>query len=348
MIRKTGHIDAVLRHRVRADTPCRSTRRKLLFALGAGAFTAPLALLAQQRTRIPRIGWLQLHADSESRHAAFLQGLRELGYIEGQNLVIERRAAGSKEDRLATLAAELIRLRVDVLVALEPPAVIAAKNSTTTIPIVMRSTDDPVEGEWVASLARPGGNITGVTSYSTALIGKRMELLREMLPHLSRVAVLWDPDGPVAAPNFHKITAAARALGVQVQSLETRSAMDFETAFNAAVKARAGALFPLRSPLIVEERKHIAGLALKRKLPAIYDDREFVEAGGLMSYGTNLADSYRRAASYVDKILKGAKPADLPVEQPTRFELVINMKTAKALGLTIPQTILVRADKVID
>jgi len=349
MNRKPGPLHASLRRRVGADSARRSTRRAFLIAaLGAGALAAPLALFAQQPKKIPRIGWLQLHAHSESRHAAFLQGLRELGYVEGQNLVIERRAAGGKEDRLPALAAELIRLRVDVLVALEPPAVIAVKNSTTTIPIVMRSTDDPVEREWVASLARPGGNITGVTSFSMALIGKRMELLREMLPNLSRVAVLWNPDEPATAPSFHKITAAARALGMQVQSLETRSATDFETAFNAAVKARAGALFPLRSPLIVEERKHIAELALKRKLPAIYDDREFVEAGGLMSYGTNLADSYRRAATYVDKILKGAKPSDLPVEQPTRFELVINMKTAKALGLTIPQTILVRADRVIE
>ena len=355
MSRKTAHWRTGVRRWIGADAggdshsrSGRSTRRAFLIAGAAWSVLVCARAAGAQPAKIPRIGWLQLHAHSESRHAAFLQGLRELGYVEGQNIVIERRAAGGKEDRLPLLAAELVRIRIDVLVALEPPAVIAAMNSTTTIPIVMRSTDDPVERGWVASLARPKGNVTGVTSYSMSLIGKRMELLREMLPKLSRVAVVWDPDESATAPNFSKITAAAQTLGVQVTSLETRSAKDFESAFDAAIRARAGALFPLRSPLIVEERKHIVELALKRKLPAIYDDREFTEAGGLMSYGTNLADSYRRAAAYVDKILKGAKPADLPVEQPTRFELVINMKTAKALGLTIPQSILVRADRVIE
>ncbi len=310
------------------------------------ALTAGVAE-AQQAAKPPRIGWLTLTGMSASRQEAFPQGLRELGYVDGQNLIIERRSAGGNVDRLPGLAAELVRLKVDVLVALEPPAVRAAKNATRTIPIVMRSTDDPVELGWVSSLAQPGGNITGVTSYARLLTGKRMELLLEAIPKLSRAAVLRNPAGSNAERNFEQVQAVARELGVQLLSLEVRSVNDFEAAFEAAVRERAGALITIRSPLLVINRGRIAELAANSKLPAIYDDREFVEAGGLMSYGANLADSYRRAAFYVDKILKGANPAELPVEQPTHFELYINLKTATRIGFTFPPELLQRADRVI-
>ena len=313
----------------------------LVTALTAGAAEA------QKAAKLPRIGWLTLTGMSASRQEAFPQGLRELGYVDGRNLVIEHRSASGKADRLPALATELVQLRVNVLVALEPPAVRAAKNATKTIPIIMRSTDDPVELGWVASLARPGGNITGVTSYSTHLTGKRIELLLEMVPRISRIAVLRNPVEPDAARKLQEAQVAARELGVQLQLLEVRSPNDFDAAFEAAVRERADAVLPLRSPLIVFERRRIADLALKAKLPAIYDDREFVEAGGLMSYGANLAESYRRAAFYVDKILKGASPAELPVEQPTRFELWVNLKTASQIGFTFPPEVLLRADKVI-
>ena len=312
----------------------------------AAALTASVAE-AQQAAKLPRIGWLTLTGMSASRQEAFPQGLRELGYIDGQNIIIEHRVARGQPTRLPALAAELVELKVDVLVALEPPAVRAAKNATKTIPIVIRSTDDPVELGWVASLARPGGNITGVTSYARRLTGKRMELLLEAIPKLSRVAVLWNPAGSNAERNFEQVQAAARALRVQLLSLEVRSVNDFERAFETAVKEHAGALITIRTPLLVINRGRIAELAAKSKLPAIYDDREFVEAGGLMSYGANLADSYRRAAFYVDKILKGASPAELPVEQPTRFELWFNLKTAGQIGFTLPPEVLLRADKVL-
>ncbi|MBI3919522.1 MAG: ABC transporter substrate-binding protein [Betaproteobacteria bacterium] len=302
---------------------------------------------AQPAAKLPRIGWLTLTGMSASRQEAFPQGLRGLGYIDGQNIIIEHRIAGGQVEHLPALAAELVELKVDVLVALEPPAVRAAKNATKTIPIVMRSTDDPVELGWVASLARPGGNITGVTSYARLLTGKRMELLLEAMPKLSRVAVLWNPAGSNAERNFGQVQAAARALRVQLLSLEVRSANDFERAFETAVKEHAGALITIRTPLLVINRGRIAELAAKSKLPAIYDDREFVEAGGLMSYGAHLAESYRRAAFYVDKILKGANPAELPVEQPTRFELWVNLKTAGQIGFTLPPEVLLRADKVL-
>lgn len=302
---------------------------------------------AQQPSKVPRIGWLTLTGASASRQEAFPKGLRELGYIDGQNIIIERRVAGGNVARLPELAAELVQLKVDVLVALEPPAARAAKNATTTIPIVMRSTSDPVGEGLVASLARPGGNISGVASYSMPLMGKRLELLLEVVPRASRVAVLWNPTARSSPPAFKELQAAAQTLGVQLQSLEVRSVDEFEGAFRAAVKQRADALITIRSPLLVISRGRIAELAANSKVPAIYDDREFVEVGGLISYGANLADSYRRAAVYVDKILKGANPAELPVEQPTRFELFINLKTAKQIGLAIPPEILIRADKVI-
>jgi len=318
---------------------------RLLAALGLGILSGPFAANAQQPARVPRIGFLAV--GSSPRVEAFWQGLRELGYVEGQNIAIERRFAESKLDRLPGLTAELVRLKVDVIVAPDPPSASAAKEATRTIPIVMRSSGDPVEAGLVASIPHPGGNITGVYSIADELVGKRLELLKEVAPRVSRVAVLWSPDWPGSVHWFRDVEGAARSLGVQLQSLEARRPADFDRAFEAAKKGRAGALITLRNPVIVSSQRQVVNLAAKGRLPAIYDDREFVESGGLMSYGTNLADLYRRLATYVDKILKGAKPADLPVEQPTRFELVINLKTAKALGLTIPQSVLFRADQVI-
>ena len=312
----------------------------IVILVGGGAMAE-----AQQAGRVPRIGWLMVNTSPRSE--AFRQGLRDLGYIEGQNIVIEHRNVEFKLDRLPDLASELVRFKVDLIVALEPPAARAARDATKTIPIVMRSTDDPVEAGFVASLARPGGNITGVSSISTELTGKRLELLKEVIPRLSQVAVLWDSDFPGGKVGFKEAEASARLLRLQLQSLKARVPEDFEGAFRAATKQRAQALITLRNPLIVNEKRRIADLALKSRLPVIYDDRDFVEGGGLMSYGANLADLYRRAATYVDKILKGAKPADLPVEQPMKFEFIINLKAAKQIGLTIPPNVLVRADKVI-
>jgi ABC-type uncharacterized transport system substrate-binding protein len=303
---------------------------------------------AQQVKKVPRIGYLRIGDTLGPRDEAFLQGLRELGYMEGKNIVIEYRGDPERnENRLPDFAADLVRLKVDVIVALDPPAARAAQNATKTIPVVIRTTEDPVWEGFVASLARPGGNITGLYSISGELIGKRLEMLKETVSRLARVAVLWNPSVKVAGHNFHETEAAALALGLRLQSLEVRAPEDFESAFRAATKERSQALFPLRTPIIVDQRKRIADLAIKARLPAIYDDREFVEAGGLMSYGTNLAALYHRAAAYVDKILKGTKPSDIPVEQPTKFELILNLKAAKQIGLTIPPNVLARADKVI-
>ncbi len=311
----------------------------LTFALSL--MLAPLPARAQHPAKVPRIGVL---TTSASGYEPFRQGLRELGYLEGKNVAIEYRFAEGKLDRLPALAAELVRLKVDIVVAVGAPAVRAARKATETIPIVMAAAD-PVGQGFVASLARPGGNVTGLSSLTAGLVGKRFELLKEIIPKLSRVAVLWHPD---PTRNWKEIQLAAREQGLQLQSLEVRGREDLDGAFRAASRERAQALLALRSPTVVAERKRIAELAIQNRLPAIYDDRAHVEAHGLMSYGTNQADLHRRAATYVDKILKGAKPADLPVEQPTKFELVINMKTAKALGLTIPQTLLIRADQVIE
>jgi putative ABC transport system substrate-binding protein len=327
----------------------RSKRKKVFgLALCATLFAPSLSADAQQAGKVPRIGYLQIGSRLGSGAEAFLQGLRDLGYVEGKNIVIEYRGDPQRrEDRLPEFAADLVRLKVDVIVALDPPAARAAKNATKTIPIVIRSTADPVQAGFVASLARPGGNITGMTSISTELYGKRLELLKEVIPRLSRVGVLWNPVRSANAINFKEMEVAARSLDLRLQSLEVRGANDFENAFRAAGKARVEALITIRTPLINDQRKRVADLAVKSRLPAIYDDREYIDAGGLMSYGTNLVDLYRRAATYVDKILKGAKPADLPVEQPTKFELIINLKAAKQIGLTIPPNVLVRADKVI-
>ncbi len=280
-------------------------------------------------------------------HEAFREGLRGLGYVEGKNIAMEYRFAHGKEDRLHELAAELVRLKVDVIVTLSTLDALAAQQATRTIPIVMTMSSDPVGTGLVTSLARPGENITGLTTLSPELSGKRLELLKEAVLRLSRVAVLWNAANPDKALEFEQIQVAARSLGLQLQSLQVRGSNDFQGAFRAATTKGAGALLALTDTLTITHQSQIADLAAKSRLPTIHEQREFAEAGGLMAYGPNHSDLSRRSASYVDKILKGAKPSDLPVEQPMRFELVINLRTAKKIGLTIPPEVLVRADKVI-
>ena len=306
------------------------------------------AIAAQQTTKIPRLGYLMAFSPNQSLDLkAFRQGLAALGYVEGKNIVIEYRYAEGKLNRLPDLAAELVALKVDIIVALNPPSALAAKNATLAIPIVMRSTDDPVTTGLVESLARPGGNVTGLTSMATDLIGKRLEILKEAIPRISRVAVLRNPSAADASLKWQEVETATRALKLQIHSVEVTGPNDFEGAFKGAIKNRDQALFVLRNPLIVSNGTKIAELARKNRLPAMYDDREFVDAGGLMSYGTDLADLHRRAATYVDKILKGRTPSDLPVERPMKFEFVVNLKAAKQIGLTIEPNVLVRADRVI-
>jgi putative tryptophan/tyrosine transport system substrate-binding protein len=304
---------------------------------------------AQQPTKTPRIGYIAtaFPSSTPARIEAFRQGLRELGYVEGKNIVIESRYAEGKLDRLPALAAELVRLKVDVIVTSGPSGTRAAKEATSTIPIVMTQDIDPVGTGFVASLARPGGNITGLSTLSPELSGKRLELLKEIAPKLSRVAVLGTSTVPGSAQAFRETELAARAFKVKLQYLDVLSPKDIETAFRAASKGRADAVLMLTGAAFSSQRTQIADLAVKSRLPAIYIQTEFVEAGGLMSYATSITDLNRRAATYVDKILKGAKPADLPVEQPKKFELIINLKAAKQIGLTIPPNMLARADKVI-
>ncbi len=321
----------------------------LILALSLGLVAAPLPAGAQQPAKVYRIGYLTAGPISPRMHLveAFRQGLGELGYMEGHNFALVTRSAERGPEQLSDRAAELVRLNVDVIVAVTTPAVQAAQQATGMIPIVMVSVADPVATGFVASLARPGGNTTGLSILSAELSGKRLQLLKEVVPRVSRVAVFWNPANPSNALQIGETKVAAQALGVQLQPLELRGPQDLESAFQAATRGRAGALIMLDDPLFFTHRTPIVALAAKSRLPAMYGLTGFVEAGGLMSYGTNLSDLHRRAATYVDKILKGAKPADLPVEQPTRFELVVNMKTAKALGITFPQSILVRADQVI-
>ena len=304
---------------------------------------------AQQPPKGPRIGFLTANDLSAlaARIEALRQGLRELGHVEGKNMVIEYRYAEGKLDRLPALAAELVRLKVDIIVSAGPQSTRAVKEATVTIPIVMAFDFDPVGNGFVASLARPGGNITGLSTLAPEISGKQLELLKEIVPRLSRVAVFGTSTRSGNAQALREIELAAGALGVQLQYLEVLDAKDIEAVFRAASKGRAGAVLALASPTLLLQRTQIAGLAVKNRLPAIYDRAEFVEDGGLMTYSVSITDLFRRAATYVDKILKGAKPADLPVEQPTKFELVINLKTAKQIGLTIPQSVLYRADKVI-
>jgi ABC-type uncharacterized transport system substrate-binding protein len=305
---------------------------------------------AQQPTKIPRIGYLSPNSPSSNpaRIEAFRQGLHELGYVEGKNIVIESRNAEGKLDRLSQLAAELVRLKVDVIVTSSPAPTRAAKEATVTIPIVFAQDGDPVASGFVASLARPGGNITGLSTLAPELSGKRLEFLKEIIPKLSRVAILGTSTQPGGTQMLREVELAAKAFGVKLQYLDVLGPKDIETAFRAAEKGRAEAvLWVVAGGVVSDHRTEILELAVKSRLPVIYSGREYVEAGGLMSYGVNITDLDRRAATYVDKILKGTKPADLPVEQPTKFEFIINLKAAKQIGLTIPPNVLARADKVI-
>ena len=306
---------------------------------------------AQQPKKIPRIGYVSGAGDSSTPTRGidtFRQGLRDLGYIEGKNIVVEYRYAEGKLDMLPGLVAELVQLKVDVLVSPVTPAIRAAKQATKTIPIVMVIPSDPVATGLVDSLARPGGNITGLTRLTRDLSGKRFELLKDAVPGMSRVGALWDANGEGPIISLKEYQATARALKIPLQSLEVRGPNpDFEGALRDAAKARVNALITIHNSLIVHYAKRIVDLAVKNRLPSIYEGSNYVDAGGLMSYSSNDADQYKRAAVYVDKILKGAKPADLPVEQPTKFEFVINLKTAKQIGLTIPPNVLARADRVI-
>jgi putative ABC transport system substrate-binding protein len=325
------------------------SKKVICFALCALLFALCLPAEAQQAKKVPRIGFLSATSPSSisARLEAFRQGLGELGYVEGKNIVIEYRYAEGNLDRLPALAAELVRLNVDVIVTGGAANTRAAKEATKIIPIVMALDNDPVASGFVASLARPGGNITGLSTLAPEIGGKQLELLKEIVPKLSRLAVLGNSTTPVNAQALREIELPAGPFRVKLQYLDIRDPKDIETAFRAASKGRAEALLVLASPLFVLQRTQLTDLALKNRLPAIYDRREFVDDGGLMSYGTNFADMSRRAATYVDKILKGAKPADLPVEQPKKFEFIINLKAAKQIGLTIPPNVLARADKVI-
>ena len=315
----------------------------LTFALGGAG------VQAQQPKSVPRVGYLSVLSPSSdsARIEAFRQGMRDLGYLEGQNMAIEYRYAEGKLERLPDLAGELVRLKVDVIVVGGSTATRAAKNVTRVIPIVMAHGSDPVELGFVASLARPGGNITGLTHLAPELGGKRLELLKDSLAQLSRVAVLTDPGTQGHGPQIKELEVAARALGLQLRPAEVRKPNDLENAFSAMTTGRAGALIGLQQPTLDRLRERIVDLAAKNRLPAMYSNSEYVETGGLMSYAADIVAMFRRAATYVDKILKGRKPADLPVEQPMKFELVINLKAAKQIGLTIPPNVLARADKVI-
>lgn len=304
---------------------------------------------AQQPAKTPRIAYLAATARSTNpaRVEAFRQGLRELGYVEGKNIIIEWRFADGKADRLPALAAELVRLKVDVIVSGGSTATRPAKNATSTIPIVMAQDNDPIANGFVTSLARPGGNITGLATLRSEVSGKRLELLKEIVPKLSRVAVLGSSTNPGNVESLKEVELAAAALGVQFQVVDVKGPRDLDNGFEQAAKDRADAALVLAGPVFNVQRSHVVELAVKNRLRAIYDRRDFPEIGGLMSYGTNVVELDHRAAAYVDKILKGAKPAELPVEQPIKFEFVVNLKAAKQIGLTIPPNVLARADRVI-
>ena len=326
-------------------------RRAFLGAVTGCLLAAPLAAGAQPAAESARVGLLSTNQARGLRLIEpFRQGLRDFGYVEGRSIVLEFRNAEGKRERFPLLAAELVALKVDVIVATGTPAALAAKQATATIPIVFLAVSDPVESGLVTSLGRPGGNVTGLSNVAPQLVGKGLELLKQTVPGVSRVAVLWEPGATgerADRATLAEAEVAGRALGVQLQFVEVRSPADFDRAFSDMTKRRAGALTVFPGAMLFGERKQLTELAAKNRLATVYPWREYVDAGGLMSYGPDLADSFRRAAGYVAKILKGAKPADLPIEQPTKFELVINLKTAKALGLTIPPSLLGRADEVI-
>jgi ABC-type uncharacterized transport system substrate-binding protein len=325
-------------------------RRREFITLVGGAAAWPLAARAQRAGKLPTIGFFSAGSAAavSSWVAALVQRLHELGWVEGRTVAIEYRWADGRDEQLAAIAGEFARLKVDVIVTHATATVIAAKQATAVIPIVFASLADPVGNGLVASLSRPGGNVTGMSLMGTDLGGKRLELLKEVLPRLARVAVLWNAANPGPALIFKEIQAAGQALGIEVQSLEMRSPDDLDGAFEAARRQQPDALVSVEDPLSATYRKSIADFAIAEHLPSLYGLREYVVAGGLISYGANIADLWRHAAGYVDKILRGAKPADLPVQQPTKFDLVINLKTAKALGLEIPPTLLARADEVIE
>jgi putative ABC transport system substrate-binding protein len=320
-----------------------------LVTLILSLLAAPLTSTAQQAANGPRLGLLIPGSSSAfaPRIEAFRQGLRDLGYVEGRNIAIEYRFAEGQADRLPALVAELIRLKVDIMVIDGTAAIRAAQHATTTIPIVMALSGDPVGDGLVASLARPGGNITGLSMMIPEVSGKRLELLQEAVPKLSHVAVLWNPDFPGSTLAFKETQTAAHALGLQLQSLEVRSPDEFDQAFAAMTREHADALVVISNELFFGHRSQLAELTVRHRLPAMFHLREYAEAGGLMAYGADAADMYRRAATYVDKILKGTTPADLPVEQPTKFTFVINLKTAQALGVTLPPHLLYFAEQVI-
>jgi len=319
----------------------------LSVVLAVSLFGPPLTAVAQSLAKVPRVGYLSPVSAGAPGYSILRQSLRELGYVEGQNIAFQESFAEGYSNRMPALAAELVRQHVDVIVAASPPAIRAAKEATNAIPIVMITGDDPVRSGFVASLARPGGNITGVTFLHVDLFAKNMELLKQLVPSIRRVAFLWDPSMPTTSEDLTKVEAAARALDLQLQVVAARGASDYDRAFTQMTQKRADALVVATTPTFIQDRHSIIRLAAMHRLAAAYGFKEDAEAGGLLSYGPRQADYVRLAATYVDKILKGAKPADLPVEQPTKFELVINVKTAKALGLTIPQSLLVRADEII-
>jgi putative ABC transport system substrate-binding protein len=324
-------------------------RRTFLAGTGAMLLASPLAAEAQPAGKVPRVGFLTAFAASDvpQWRAGFRQGLRDFGYTEGRNIVIEYRYAEGQPERLPGLAAELVRLKMDIIAAETTPASLAVQHATATIPIVMTLVADPVESGLIASLARPGGNITGLSLQLPDIAAKRLQLLRDVVPGVSRVGILWNSASPITPPQFRAAQAAAQILGIQLESLGVRAPDDFERAFQAASRRGTGALLILDDFFLTRHLTQIAKLTIKAKLPAMAGVTGFAEAGVLVSYGPNFADITRRAVTYVDKILKGAKPGDLPIEQPTKFELVVNLKTAKALGLTIPQSVLQRADEVI-
>jgi putative ABC transport system substrate-binding protein len=324
--------------------------RRAFITGSLGLLGVPLTAGAQPAGKSHRIGFLGV-GSREGRAfliEGFLQGLREHGYVEGRNIIVEYRFSEDRNDRLPALAAELVDRKVELILASGTPASFAARQATNTIPIVMGSlAADPVETGLIVSLARPGGNITGMTEMAAQLGGKRLELLKETVLGLSRVAVFWNPHNPAYGPILKGLEAAAPALGVELRRVEVRVPEDFERAFQDAMRQRAGALIVPGDPLVTNRPRTVTDLALKYRLPTMFENKEFAEVGGLLSLGVNLVDSYRRAASHVDKILKGTKPGDLPMEQPTKFDLFVNLKTAKVLGLTIPPSVLARADEVI-
>jgi putative ABC transport system substrate-binding protein len=326
-----------------------TSRRTFLATVTGGVLAAPLAAWAQQAGKVYRVGFIWDSPEMfPAAIEAFHRGLRDLGWIEGQNIVVEHRWSQGRFDRLDELAQELVRLKVDVIVAPNSIYTGAAKRATPTIPIVFMVHADPIGSGHVASLARPGGNITGLSLMMTETNAKALELLKDAIPGLARVAVLWDPATPSHGPGLKAAEAMGRALGLRIQSVPVRSTTEFDGAFSTIVRDRAGAVLVLSTPLFIAEARRLAELAIQQKVATMFGPRAHADAGGLLSFGPDRTDLFRRAAAYVDKILKGANPADLPVQQATKFELVINLKTAKALGLTIPQSVLLRADQIIE